>query len=96
MKLRIFGAEGTNLADLSPFADMPLERVNLTWTKFYQGPKGLGYLQSPIVMSQSKNGGKQWSAVKQVSDASHPYDQGSQSATAPDGTHARAQDWRRS
>lgn len=60
--------------------------VNLTWTKFYQGPKGLGYIKSPIVISQSKNGGKSWSSVKEVSDASHPYNQGSQSAMAPDGT----------
>jgi photosystem II stability/assembly factor-like uncharacterized protein len=74
------------------FADKPWISVsndgtlNLTWTKFYQGPKGLGYVRSPIVMSQSKNGGKSWSSVKEVSDPSHPYDQGSQSAMAPDGT----------
>jgi hypothetical protein len=60
--------------------------VNLTWTKFYQGPRGLSYLKSPIVISQSKNGGKAWSSVKEVSDATHPYNQGSQVAQAPDGT----------
>lgn len=60
--------------------------VNLTWTKFYQGPKGLGYIKSPIVISQSKNGGKSWSSVKEVSDASHPYNQGSSVAMAPNGT----------
>jgi hypothetical protein len=60
--------------------------VTVTWTKFYQGPRGLSYLQSPIVISQSRNGGKSWSSVKRVSDASHPFDQGSISASAPDGT----------
>ena len=59
--------------------------VNLTWTKFYQGPKGLGYIKSPIVISQSKNGGKSWSSVKEVSDAAHPYNQGSAVAMAPNG-----------
>jgi hypothetical protein len=37
--------------------------VNLTWTKFYQGPRGLSYIKSPIVISQSKNGGKSWSSI---------------------------------
>jgi hypothetical protein len=60
--------------------------VYLTWTRFYQGPKGLGYLRSPIVMASSKTGGKSWSSVKEVSDAAHPYNQGSQVGTAPDGT----------
>lgn len=60
--------------------------VNLTWTKFYQGPRGLSYLKSPIVISQSKNGGKSWSSVKEVSDAAHPYNQGSQVVMAPNGT----------
>ncbi len=59
--------------------------VYLTWTRFYQGPRGLGYLKSPIVMASSKNGGKSWSSVKQVSDDAHPYNQGSQVAMAPDG-----------
>ena len=60
--------------------------VNVTWTDFFQGPRGLSYIKSPIVLSQSKNGGKQWSPPTTVSDASHPFDQGSQSAMAPDGT----------
>ena len=59
--------------------------VYLTWTRFYQGPRGLGYLRSPIVMASSKTGGKSWSSVKEVSDAAHPYNQGSQVAVAPDG-----------
>ena len=59
--------------------------VYLTWTRFYQGPRGLGYIKSPIVMASSKTGGKSWSSVKQVSDDAHPYNQGSQVAMAPDG-----------
>ncbi|TMH28144.1 MAG: exo-alpha-sialidase, partial [Betaproteobacteria bacterium] len=60
--------------------------VFLTWTRFYQGARGLGYLRSPIVMASSKTGGKSWSSVKQVSDDAHPFNQGSQVAMAPDGT----------
>ena len=59
--------------------------VYLSWTRFYQGPRGLSYLRSPIVMASSKTGGKSWSSVKEVSDSSHPYNQGSQVAMAPDG-----------
>jgi len=59
--------------------------VYLTWTRFYQGPQGLGYLKSPIVMASSKNGGKSWSSVKAVSDDAHPFNSGSQVAMAPDG-----------
>ena len=63
----------------------PGNTVYLTWTKFYQGPRGLGYLRSPIVMSSSSDGGKTWSSVKAVSDDAHPFNQGSQVAVAPDG-----------
>lgn len=59
--------------------------VYLTWTRFYQGPRGLGYIKSPIVMSSSRNGGKSWSSVKEVSDAAHPYNQGSQVGMLPNG-----------
>ena len=81
-----YNATGNFFYDKPWISVSPNGTVNLTWTKFYQGPRGLGYLQSPIVISQSHNGGKSWSSVKNVSDASHPFDQGSQSATAPDGT----------
>ncbi|MEO8463259.1 MAG: sialidase family protein [Chloroflexota bacterium] len=60
--------------------------VYLTWTTFYSGPRGLGYLKSPIVMATSRNGGKSWSSAKEVSDAAHPYNQGSQVGMTPDGT----------
>jgi hypothetical protein len=60
--------------------------VYLTWTKFYQGPRGFSYLKSPIVMATSTTGGKTWSSVKQISDASHPFNQGSQVGVTSDGT----------
>jgi hypothetical protein len=60
--------------------------VYLTWTRFYQGPRGLGYLRSPIVIASSKTGGKSWSSVKAVSDDAHPFNSGSQVGMAPDGT----------
>jgi len=63
----------------------PGNTVYVTWTKFYLGPRGLGYLRSPIVMASSSNGGKSWSSVKAVSDDAHPFNQGSQVAVAPDG-----------
>jgi hypothetical protein len=50
----------------------------VTWTTFYQGPRGLSYLKSPIMMSSSKDHGANWTSVKQVSDDAHPYNQGSQ------------------
>ena len=64
----------------------PANTVYLTWTKFYQGPRGLSYLRSPIVMASSSDGGKTWSSVKAVSDDAHPYNQGSQVVVAPNGT----------
>ena len=60
--------------------------VYVTWTKFYQGPRGFSYVQSPIVMSKSTNGGKSWTPVMPVSDATHPFNQGSQVGTTSDGT----------
>lgn len=59
--------------------------VYLTWTKFYQGPRGLSYLRSPIMISSSSNGGKSWSSVKAVSDDAHPFNSGSQVLVAPSG-----------
>lgn len=59
--------------------------VYVTWTRFYQGPRGLGYLKSPIYLSSSRDG-KAWSSPKPVSDAAHPYNQGSAPVVAPDGT----------
>jgi hypothetical protein len=57
----------------------PNGTVVVTWTKFYQGPRGATYLASPIVGAISKNYGKSWNQQGfPVSDAAHPYNQGSQ------------------
>lgn len=59
----------------------------VTWTRFNQGAQGLGYKASPIVMALTKNYGQNWNNQgSPVSDAAHPYDQGSQPRFAPDGT----------
>jgi len=60
--------------------------VHVSWTLFNQGAHGAGYISSPIEMSTSTNGGATWSAAVQVSDAAHPYNQGSSSVVAPNGT----------
>ena len=81
-----YNATGNFFYDKPWLSVSPNGTLNLTWTKFYQGPRGLTYVQSLIVMSQSQNGGKSWSSVKAVSDPAHPFNQASFSATAPDGT----------
>jgi hypothetical protein len=63
----------------------PNGEVYVTWTRFLQGPRGLGYLGSPIYLSRSRDGGKSWSARSLVSDAAHPYNQGSQVLVGNDG-----------
>jgi hypothetical protein len=60
--------------------------VYVTWTKFNQGPHGAGYISSNIVIAISHDHGATWSDPIQVSDAAHPFDQGSAPAVAPDGT----------
>lgn len=59
--------------------------VYVTWTSF-KSNKPMGYISSNIVMSASHDYGATWSTPVQVSDAAHPYDQGSSVAVAPDGT----------
>jgi len=59
----------------------------VTWTRFQSHPGGLfGFGSSPIVISASHDGGNSWSDFTIVSDASHPFNQGSQPRVAPDGT----------
>lgn len=58
--------------------------VYATWTQF-NANKTVGYLNSPIVFSSSLNGGKSWTPVRAVSDAAHPYNQGSQVGVTPSG-----------
>ena len=59
--------------------------IYFTWTRFKYTPS-VGYVASPIVLSKSTNGGKSFTDWVPVSDASHPYDQGSVPLVAPDGT----------
>jgi hypothetical protein len=61
--------------------------VYVTWTDFVApaNTNGNGYQSSNIFMASSKDGGVSWSSPVQVSDSAHPFDQGSQVATSPDG-----------
>ena len=64
----------------------PNGKVVVTWTKYYQGPHGASYLQSPIVMANSTDGGHTWTNQgRPVSDPSHPFDSGSMPLYGPDG-----------
>jgi hypothetical protein len=60
-------------------------KVVVSWTRFNQGPRGVGYISSPIVAATSNNFGVDWSSWFNVSDVTHPYNQGSQVAYAPNG-----------
>lgn len=60
--------------------------VYVTWTRFNVGPHGAGYIESPIVLAASHDFGTTWTDPVNVSDAAHPFDQGSSPAVAPDGT----------
>lgn len=81
-----YNATGNFFYDKEWIAVAPDGTVNLTWTTFYQGPRGLSYIKSPIVMASSRNGGKSWSSTMAVSDPAHPYNQGSQVGSARDGS----------
>ena len=59
--------------------------IYVSWTVF-KSNKPSGYISSNIVMSVSHDYGATWSDPNPVSDAAHPYDQGSSVAVAPDGT----------
>jgi len=59
--------------------------VYATWTSF-KSNHAKGYLSSNIMISTSHDYGVTWSTPAQVSDAAHPYDQGSAPAVASDGT----------
>ena len=59
--------------------------IYVSWTVF-KSNKPSGYISSNIVMSVSHDYGASWSDPIPVSDAAHPYDQGSSVAVAPDGT----------
>lgn len=58
----------------------------VTWTRFNLGPHGAGYRQSPIVGAITSDYGKTWNRQGfPVSDAAHPFNQGSQVNFGPDG-----------
>jgi hypothetical protein len=59
--------------------------VHITWTFFKQTPNGK-FGSSPIYIASSKNGGQSWTGPTQVSDAAHPYNQGSNVAVDNSGT----------
>jgi len=60
--------------------------IYVTWTEFQQGAQGAGYIASPIHVSKSTTAGRTWSTPRSVSDAAHPYNQGSQPVVANNGT----------
>ncbi len=65
----------------SPFHD----RVYVTWTRFIFNPQNGAYVQSPIFLSISSDGGQTFSTPTQISQ-NVKYDQGSRPIIAPDGT----------
>lgn len=65
----------------------PNGSVVVTWTVFNQGAHGAGYISSNIVGAISLNHGQSWNSQGfPISDAAHPFNQGSQVAFAPDGS----------
>lgn len=80
-------AAGNYALDKEWIAAGPNGKVVVTWTQFSLGPKGAGYLASPIVGAISSDYGQSWNRQGfPISDAAHPFDQGSQVAFAPDGS----------
>jgi hypothetical protein len=78
---------GNFLNDKDWLAAGPDGAVVITWTRFSLGPKGASYLSSPIVGAISRDYGKTWNRQGfPISDAAHPFDQGSQVQFAPDGS----------
>jgi hypothetical protein len=76
---------GNFVNDKDWLAAGPNGAVVITWTRFSLGPKGAGYLSSPIVGAISKDYGKTWNRQGfPISDAAHPFDQGSQVQFGPD------------
>jgi len=81
-----FQQTGNFFNDKEFIAAGPNGKVVVTWTRFYQGPHGAGYLQSPIVMAISNDHGHSWNNQgRPVSDPTHPFDSGSMPLYGPDG-----------
>jgi hypothetical protein len=81
-----FGNAGNFFNDKEWIAAGPNGKVAVTWTRFNSGPHGTSYLASPIVGAYSSDYGKTWNRQgSPISDAAHPYNQGSQVQYGPDG-----------
>jgi len=65
----------------SPFHD----RVYVTWTRYIFNPQNGSYVQSPIAMAYSSDGGKTFSAPQLIS-GNVLYSQGSRPVVGPNGT----------
>jgi hypothetical protein len=80
-----FVSSNNTFNDKEWLAVAPDGTVYLTWTRFF-ADAAHGYRESPIVVSKSVDGGNTWSDWVKVSDAAHPFDQGSNPIVGPDGT----------
>ena len=81
-----YGSAGNFVSDKDWIGAGPNGSVVVTWTEFHQGPKGLSFLSSPIVGAVSNDYGKSWNRQEfPISDAIHPFNQGSQVQFGPDG-----------
>jgi len=81
-----FTDAGNFINDKEWVAAGPDGKVVVTWTRFNLGPRGAGYRESPIVGAFSKDGGRTWNRQSfPISDAAHPFNQGSQVQYGPDG-----------
>jgi hypothetical protein len=82
-----FTNAGNFFHDKEWLAAGPDGAVVVTWSRFSQGPKGQSYRSSPIVGAISKDYGKTWNRQSfPISDAVHPFNQGSQVQFGPDGS----------
>jgi hypothetical protein len=61
------------------------DRVYVSWTRFIFNPKNGTYVQSPIFLASSSNGGRSFTAPKSIS-GNVLYDQGSRPVVGPDGS----------
>ena len=77
---------GNFIHDKEWIAAGPDGKVVVTWTRFDFGPRQSAYRQSPIVGAFSKDSGKTWNRQSfPISDATRPFNQGSQVQYGTDG-----------
>ncbi|HLK49958.1 MAG TPA: sialidase family protein [Bryobacteraceae bacterium] len=80
-----FVSAGNFFNDKEWLAAGPNGSVVVTWTSFSQGPHGAGFLSSTIGGAVSSDYGHSWNQQGfPISDAAHPFDQGSQVQFGPD------------